>query len=226
MRRPLPRSRRGFGRHEEEPGLLDVTADLLGAADIWQMSGHRHRPWELEGQRAAMAVLHRSMDAEALHAAIERGRGHNLHSAVQLRFRPSTQRSEHGRSPVDQASNGQASAQCSIVTSDGNRGSTHDHRDRRPPSRPHRVRCRQERRVLRRVARCRRGLPDRRRNRRGEFRPDARFPLFGVVITQGHQQGPILWSSAPDRHFAFGVLYTAIRRRPGKSSALSPRWGR
>lgn len=74
--------------NEQEPGLLGVTAELLGAADsLRAMSGHRHRPWELEGQRAAMAVLHRSMDAEALDDAIERGRGHNLRSAIQLAHR-------------------------------------------------------------------------------------------------------------------------------------------
>ena len=71
--------------HEQQPGLLGVTAELLGAADsLRAMSGHRHRPWELEGQRAAMAVLHRSMDTAALEDAIERGRGHNVRSAIQL----------------------------------------------------------------------------------------------------------------------------------------------
>jgi predicted ATPase/class 3 adenylate cyclase len=71
--------------NEREPGLLGVTAELLGAADsLRATSGHRHRPWELEGQRAAMTVLHRSMDAKALEDAVERGRGHNLRSAIQL----------------------------------------------------------------------------------------------------------------------------------------------
>jgi hypothetical protein len=31
-----------------------------------------------------MTVLHRSMDAKALEDAVERGRGHNLRSAIQL----------------------------------------------------------------------------------------------------------------------------------------------
>ena len=70
---------------ETEPGLLGMTAELLGAADALRaMSGHRHRPWELGGQRAAMTVLQWSMVPAALNEAIERGRGHNLRSATQL----------------------------------------------------------------------------------------------------------------------------------------------
>jgi hypothetical protein len=71
------------GKHD--PGLLGVTAELLGAAEQLRVtSGHQHRPWELEGKRAALGALRESLPAEALDEAMARGRGHNLGSATEL----------------------------------------------------------------------------------------------------------------------------------------------
>jgi non-specific serine/threonine protein kinase len=92
---------------ELEPGLLGVTAELLGAAEQLRISsGHQHRPWELKGQRAAYAAVSASLTADVLDDAMTRGRGHNLGSATELGHRvvaavngASTLR----RSPVDRA---------------------------------------------------------------------------------------------------------------------------
>ena len=71
-----------------DPGMLGVTAELLGAAEQLRISsGHKHRPWELEGQRAALGALRKSLAAEALDEAMSRGRGHNLGSATELGHR-------------------------------------------------------------------------------------------------------------------------------------------
>ena len=71
-----------------DPALLGVTAELLGAAEQLRVSsGHQHRPWELEGQRAAVGALRKSLAAEVLDEAMIRGRGHNLVSATELGHR-------------------------------------------------------------------------------------------------------------------------------------------
>ena len=71
-----------------DPGMLGVTAELLGAAEQLRVSsGHKHRPWELEGKRAAVSALRESFTAEALDAAMIRGRAHNLGSATELGHR-------------------------------------------------------------------------------------------------------------------------------------------
>jgi hypothetical protein len=58
-------------------------AELLGAADgLRTASGHRHRPWELGGQRAALTALRRSMTGDELERAVAAGRGHRLESAL------------------------------------------------------------------------------------------------------------------------------------------------
>jgi predicted ATPase/class 3 adenylate cyclase len=71
--------------HDADAGMHLVTAELLGAAEALRVaSGHRHRPWELTGQRAALVTLRTSLSDEELVAAIERGRGHHLQSATEL----------------------------------------------------------------------------------------------------------------------------------------------
>jgi predicted ATPase/DNA-binding SARP family transcriptional activator len=69
-------------------GLLGVTAELVGAAEQLRVSsGHQHRPWELEGKRAAVGALRESLAAEVLDEAMTRGRGHNLVTATELGHR-------------------------------------------------------------------------------------------------------------------------------------------
>jgi hypothetical protein len=71
-----------------DPGMLAVTAELLGAAEQLRVSsGHQHRPWELEGKRAAVGSLRQSLAAGVLDQAMTRGRGHNLGSATELGHR-------------------------------------------------------------------------------------------------------------------------------------------
>ncbi len=73
---------------ERDPGMMGVTAELLGAAEQLRVaSGHQHRPWELEGKRSAVGALQESLSAEALDEAMIRGRGHNLVSATELGHR-------------------------------------------------------------------------------------------------------------------------------------------
>jgi predicted ATPase/DNA-binding SARP family transcriptional activator len=73
---------------ELDAGMLGVTAELLGAAEQLRVaSGHKHRPWELEGKRAALGALRESLAAEVLDEAMIRGRGHNLASATELGHR-------------------------------------------------------------------------------------------------------------------------------------------
>jgi DNA-binding SARP family transcriptional activator/predicted ATPase len=68
-----------------DPGMLGVTAELLGAAEQLRLSsGHKHRPWELEGKRAAVGALGDFLTVEALDEAMTRGRAHNLSSATEL----------------------------------------------------------------------------------------------------------------------------------------------
>jgi predicted ATPase/class 3 adenylate cyclase len=70
---------------DADADLHRVTAELLGGAEALRVaSGHRHRPWELGGQQAALVRLRTSMSEEELAAAIERGRGHRLDSATEL----------------------------------------------------------------------------------------------------------------------------------------------
>lgn len=68
-----------------------TTAELLGAAESLRMAGgHRHRPWELGGQRAALELLRRTMSEQELDAAIAAGRDHELSSATDLALRALT----------------------------------------------------------------------------------------------------------------------------------------
>ena len=65
--------------------ICGVAAELLGAAEALRVaSGHTHRPWELEGQRAALTILRGSVPPEELDITIQRGRNHTLRSATQL----------------------------------------------------------------------------------------------------------------------------------------------
>jgi hypothetical protein len=68
-----------------EPANRAAIAELLGAAEELRVAtGHRHRPWELGGHRAALSILRTSMTEDELDAAIARGRGHRLASAAEL----------------------------------------------------------------------------------------------------------------------------------------------
>ncbi len=65
-----------------------LTAELLGAADELRVrSGHRHRPWELGGQRAALDALATSIPADVLETAMSAGRAHDRDSAIELATR-------------------------------------------------------------------------------------------------------------------------------------------
>jgi predicted ATPase/class 3 adenylate cyclase len=62
-----------------DPGLV---AELLGAADrLREISGHDHRPWELEGHEAAVGALASRLDQTEMDRSLERGREHTLDSA-------------------------------------------------------------------------------------------------------------------------------------------------
>jgi predicted ATPase len=61
----------------------DLVAELLGAADhLREISGHTHRPWELEGHAAALDAVGARLSGSDVDDAIERGREHTFDSAT------------------------------------------------------------------------------------------------------------------------------------------------
>ena len=65
-----------------------TAGELLGAAESLRVAGgHRHRPWELGGQRAALELSRQTLSEQELDAAMAAGRAHELSSATDLALR-------------------------------------------------------------------------------------------------------------------------------------------